>query len=444
MRRSALLLPILLAGAAPAAAQMLPDSTYVDGFRLANGLEVRLRHVPGSVGVAVAAAFRAGRGTDPAGREGQAELLAHLFYTAPTAEHPARTLESMPQLRPLGWGLQINPRLVVAAEIGAPDQLPGILHELGSRMRGVTIEDAALTTARAEMRRQFGERHFQRADLALHYRLRELGEGLTDAQMLARASGAALDKLTAREARQRIAQLYAPANAALVLAGDLDTEHLRRMIEAEFGPIPAGTPAAEPSLPPLSAATRRTTLPSLKTPAAGIAVFAPALEDSLHPAFFLGTLVIGAWFNDQWGKPPAPFSSRFQFSLYDEPELVRFYPPAGESPQQMSAEFAQRLDTFHETSTPMAVIDQFRASVGWVLGGPLPPVIRRRAASEGGPLGTLAITTAIRTLWKGDAFWGAYARRFFETPIAPSTFSNWMMDPSRQLVLLFEPPGGSR
>ncbi len=449
MRRSALLptlLLLLLGAASPAAAQMLPDSTYVEGWRLPNGLEVRLRHLPGAVGVAVSASFRAGRAADPAGREGQAELLAHLFFTAPTAEHPARTLSSMASLRPLGWGLQLNPRLAVFTEIGTVAQLPGLLHELGSRMRGVTLDDATLKAARAELRRTFGERHFERGDLALYYRLRELGEGVSDEALLAGASGAAIEKLTARDLKAQFERLYVPANAALVLVGDLQTDaDLRRMIEAEFGAIPAGTVLAEPEPRAMSAATRVTTLPSLQQPAGGLGVFAPALEDSLHPSFYLGMLVMGAWCNDHWGKPSAPLTTRFQYSLYDEPDLVRFYPPLSEpAAAAVTRVFGEAAETFRGTSTPMQVLDQFRASVGWVLGGPLPPSIRRRATVEGGPLGTLATTTAIRTLWRGDEFWGTYARRFFETPIAPSAFMGWVTDPRNQLVLVFRPPGGSR
>ncbi len=447
MRRSASILTFLLALATPATAQMLPDSTYVEGWTLSNGLEVRLRHVPGAVGVAVAASFRAGRAMDAVGSEGQAELMANLFYTAPTAEHPARTLEDMPRLRPLGWGIQINPRLVVLTEIGTHEQLPGILHELGSRMRGLTIDDARVKATAAALRRQLGERYLQRPELTLHYRLRELGEGVTDAQMLARASGASFDKLTSRDLKSQINRLYAPANAALVLVGDLADFELQRMIESEFGPLPAGIALAEPTDRPMVAASRVTTHPSVTRSTGGLAVFAPALEDSLHPSFFLGMLMMGAWCNDHWGKPDAPLTSRFHYSLYDEPDLVRFYPPLAPgttSAQSLADEFNVRAEIFSGTSTPMSSLDQFRASLGWILGGPLSPSIRRRAAVEGGPLGTIATTTAMRTLWRGDAFWGQYARRFFTTGIVPSTFHSMICAPENQVVLVLNPTGSGR
>jgi len=447
MLRPALTIALLLATFAPAVALDLPDSTSLDRWRLANGLELRTRHVPGAVGVAVAMSFRAGRGTDPAGREGQAEMLAQLFFTAPAGEHPARALADMPTLRPLGWGIQVDPRLVVLTEIGTQAQLPGILHELGSRMRGVTLDEATLKQARATLRRQFGESRLQRPDLALHHRLRELGEGITDEQLIARGTAAGLDKLTPREARALLDRLYVPANAALVLVGDLDGIEVRRMVESEFGATPPGQAAAEVTPSPLTASTRVTTLAAVSKSTGGLGVFAPALEDTLHPSFYLGMMLFGAWCNDHWGKPAPPFTSRFQYAIFEEPDLVRFYPPVApgtESAKTLVDEFNLRVELFAQVTITMAIMDRFRANASWMLGGPLTPVIRQRAATEGGALGTLATTTAVRTLWKGDAFWDEYLMRFMSTGIAPSTFYRSLIDPRHQVALLFNPPASRR
>ena len=56
------LLPLALAAlaAAPARALVLSASTVTDSWKLANGLEVRLRHVPPAAGVAIVVAYRAG------------------------------------------------------------------------------------------------------------------------------------------------------------------------------------------------------------------------------------------------------------------------------------------------------------------------------------------------------------------------------------------------
>ena len=48
---------------------MLPDSTTVRAWRLENGLEVRVRDVPGAASVAIAMAYRAGTSIEPISRE---------------------------------------------------------------------------------------------------------------------------------------------------------------------------------------------------------------------------------------------------------------------------------------------------------------------------------------------------------------------------------------
>ncbi|MBK7369815.1 MAG: insulinase family protein [Candidatus Eisenbacteria bacterium] len=130
-------LPLLLLFARPAAAGLLPDSTMFDGWKLANGLEVRARHVPGASGVAIVVAYRAGSSYEPPAREGMAQLLAELQFHAPAGDIPERSREEMASLRPLGWGVQVNERLATLTEIAAPDRFPGVLHQVATRMRGV-------------------------------------------------------------------------------------------------------------------------------------------------------------------------------------------------------------------------------------------------------------------------------------------------------------------
>lgn len=79
-------LGLALAPPGATAAVVLPDSTFVDGWRLDNGLEVRVRHIPGAAGVVITTAYRSGSLDDPAGREGLAELLSDLQYYSPAGQ----------------------------------------------------------------------------------------------------------------------------------------------------------------------------------------------------------------------------------------------------------------------------------------------------------------------------------------------------------------------
>ena len=115
---SSLLVLSALATAAPARAAVMKDSTITEAWRLANGLEVRVRTIPGAVGASVSLAYRAGALHVPAGHPGLAQLLAELQYTAAAGNVPERTRDELTSLRPAGWDLRVNDHVVVLTEVG--------------------------------------------------------------------------------------------------------------------------------------------------------------------------------------------------------------------------------------------------------------------------------------------------------------------------------------
>ena len=46
--------------------------------------------------------------------------------------------------------------------------------------------------------------------------------------------------------------------------------------------------------------------------------------DTLQPQFYMSLLVLGSQVKAQWGSPEPPLGSRFQYSLLDDPDVVRF------------------------------------------------------------------------------------------------------------------------
>src|SRR5690349_20720583 len=177
----------LLAGAA-AAAETRRDSTVADAWRLDNGLEVRTLHVPRAPGVSVTLAFRAGSGYDPADREGLSELLAELQFTSAAGDIPERTREEMASLRPLGWESRPGTRLVRFTEIATQAQLAGVLQQAAKRLAGVQVTDASLKAAIARVRRDAGNKLFSETSDALYWRVSMIARGLSDEQILRRAS----------------------------------------------------------------------------------------------------------------------------------------------------------------------------------------------------------------------------------------------------------------
>lgn len=436
------LLPVL-GPAFPAHADTLADSTESLRFHLANGLEVRTRSIPGAKAVAITVGYRAGSLYDPVGREGASDLLADLAFTAAAGDIPERTHAEMASLRPLGWTVRTNARMALLTEVAGTQQFPGVLRQVATRMRGVQVTDAALQTALADTRRDLGTRYFGAPDMALYYRSGDLARGMSDEALVRRASGKALEGIRAKEVSALLARLYVPGNAVLSLAGDLSGLDIRALVESEFGAIPGGSAAPEPAAPAFHSGVRAMPWPGLARPLGVLAVQSPALTDSLHPSFFLGTLVTAAGLPRTWGVPEPPLSSRFQYSIFDDAEIVRFYPPVrpgSARPQDLGEEFSFRLDELAAVTVTADQLDRVRLSIAWMLGAPLTPDIKQRTQAETGPLATIAMNTATRALWMGDAFWDDYLARFLSQRYGHNTFYHWMDQPDHQFQLLLTEP----
>ena len=440
MSRTFALLMLLLA--APAAAQVRPDSTVASAWRLDNGLEVRMLHVPHSPGVSVTLAFRAGSGYDPAGREGLSDLLAELQFTGAAGDVPERTREEMASLRPLGWESRPGTRLVRFTEIATRAQLPGVLQQVAARLAGVQVTDASVKTALARVRRDAGDKLFSETSDALYWRVGLIARGLSDEQILRRASLQGLEKLTAKDVQPLLRARFQPGNASLALAGDLSGVDVRALVTSLFGKIPGGPALPDTVHVVVHAGKRSQPWKSLSSPVGVIAVESPALTDSLHPAFYLGMLVTGPGVITTWGQPKAPLVSRFQYSLFDEPELVRFYPPLGPDaadPELLSGALYGQLVILGGQLADKTVLDGIRHSVGWLLGDAIPSEIMTRLKRDPGGLATISNGMATRALWMGDAFWADYLRRFQTLKIGHNYFYEWLSDKSHQTTLLFTP-----
>jgi hypothetical protein len=436
---------VLLAGQVRSAtAEAFSDSTVTDAWRLANGLEVRTRHVPGAGGVLVTIAYRAGSLYDPAGREGLAEVLAELQFTCAAGPAPARSRAAMDSLRSLGWGARVSPRMAVFTEVAAPGALAGLLGESAARMRGVTVTPASLAAAIASVRRDAGERALGRPDLGLYARVRDIATGTSDEAVITRAMGRALDAITVPEATALLREACVPANASLVLVGNLAGVDVHQLVEDAFGGIPAGTARLAPAEPVLVAGSRAAAWPGLEHALGSVGIFAPALDDSIHPAFLLASVFVGGYMREYAGPPKPPLSSRFQYSLFEEPDLVRVYPDVGPAETDPAALGRTMNDVFEQLGAQVIMsdaVDVVRHRVDWLLGGLMPLPLRTQSRQSPFVLEPLASAMASRALWRGDEFWARYRRSFETTRLMPAVFYRWMSDPRHQarLVLTVKP-----
>lgn len=434
--------------AAPAAADLpaasmtdtLADSTVVERWTLANGLRVTTRHVPRLQAVAVTLGYRIGTDRDPPQREGLAQLLGELGFTAPTADAPERNREDLESERPLGWSYPVTRRATLFTEIATPDQFPGVLKQVAGRMKGVQIAPDRLRAAIKSVQREMGEQFFGRVDLALRYQVREVGFEHSDERIFRRAAGKDIEGLTLKEVQEHLRKAYVPANAALSLVGDLSRLDVHRLVENLFASIPGGAPL--PPAPVVRLAPRSRTIARAGDPAGVIGVIAPDLGDSLHPSFYLNTLLLGAHCNIGWQIRGRAFEPRYQYALFDEPELVRFYPPLRKRVdlEALSERMAEAVEALHGSVVPRDTYEEVRSTAVWLLGGALTRGQLTRIRTETQLLHMLASSQAARTLGAGDEFWDDYRRRFEQQ--RAGTFSQWVAwftAPEQQVRLLFAP-----
>jgi len=439
----ALLAAFLLALAAlPARALTLADSTTAESWRLDNGLEVRTREIPRAPGIAVTFAFRAGYGYEPAGREGLADLLAELEFMGPAGGVPERTRAEMSNLRPLGWQSSVNQRIVRFTEIASPAQLPGVLQQFAARLAGVTVSDEFLKSTLQQVRRDAGMRLFGQPADVLYWRVGAIARGDTDEKILRRAGMPGLEKLSAREVAERLAGWYQPGNASLALAGDFGALDVHALVASLFAKIPGRAGMPDTVGVHLRGGTRVTQWKGLTAPVAVVATHGPALADSLHPGFLLSMLVTAAGVGQTWGVAQEPLRARFQYSVLDDPDLVRFYPPVAADATEASAASIRLGDDLAEFGGQMVtgpIFDAIRKSVRWLLGGELPNDVKRTFRSGAASMGTLTEGMAGRALFRGDAFWADYRQRFEKVSLGQNYFYDWITQPEHQAVLLLTP-----
>ena len=235
-RVSRLLVCALFLGAAlPARADVFDAET----FTLDNGLQVvvvtnRLAPV-----VTNMVWYRVGAADDPVGSSGIAHYLEHLMFLG-TEEHPEGELM---QIVARNGGVQnafTSWDYTAYHQAIAVDRLPLMLELEADRMRDLSVTDARALVERDVVMQE----RLERIDNDPSGRL---GEQMMAALYQHYPYGTPIigweqevANLNADVAREVLDRWYVPNNAIVVVAGDIDAETLRPMVEAAFGTIPAG------------------------------------------------------------------------------------------------------------------------------------------------------------------------------------------------------------
>lgn len=423
----------------------LADSTWVARWTLKNGLEVSVRHIPRGNAVAVIAAYRVGRNLDPPGQDGLAELLAEVLLTAQAGDIPERTRDEMADLRPRGWNLQVTPRFSLISELVPPERFPGLLRQMATRMRGVTVTDSVLTRARRIVGRDLAERYLGSPEMALIHQSRDIAAGVTDEDVIRRASGRTLQKVSAKEAAERLRRLYVPANATLAIAGNLEGVDLQSLVVSLFEDIPAGTALREAPAPPLKAASRTIVRPGIAQPLGVAAIIAPPLDDPMHPSFYFHSLFIGRFCDSRWGRPPEPLPGRFRYAIFADPTIAQIFPPVADGEtdaDQLGIAVQDAVEALSVTIVNPTEMEEVRVNHAWIFGGTLTPPFLTRIRQHTGTLHTLASTLAVRALWGSEEFWDGYLQRFMDPKSAGGErWADYFQHPDHVVRLLLTPAG---
>lgn len=261
-RRSVLLL--LLWGAVLAPPSTAQSPTANERLRLANGLEVVLHRLPAAPVVTVMTVYRVGSRDERPGRSGFAHLFEHLMQRASahvSAEDRAARLVAMgggasattgrDRTTYTMWGGAAALEQLVYLDAERMGQLlGGVTQELLDRERNVVMNERRERVDNAA----YGA-VWMVADSLLYtaghpYRRPPLG------------SMADLRAATLEDVREFHRTYYVPANASVVISGDIDLARTRRLVERWYGAVPAGAEPPRPTMP-VALAPPETTAPQL-------------------------------------------------------------------------------------------------------------------------------------------------------------------------------------
>jgi zinc protease len=214
-------------------------------FRLTNGLEVVLAPMPGAPTVTVMTLYRVGSANERPGRSGFAHLFEHLLFN--DTKHVTE-LQRTNLLLENGGGANAstNRDYTVFATWVSSDALELALYldaeRMGNLLGGVTEQSLALErgVVMNEHRERVGNVPYAAARQSLNELVfgRQHPYGRPTLGTIEDLSAATVDDVA-----QFYQEYYAPGNAMLVVAGDINVDSARHLVERWHGAVaPGGVP----------------------------------------------------------------------------------------------------------------------------------------------------------------------------------------------------------
>ena len=229
------LLALALVGAAAGAAHAEPEVAH---FTLWNGLEVVVVPDHRAPVVTHMIWYKVGAADETPGKSGLAHFLEHLMFKG-TAKHPVGEF-SQTVLKIGGNENAFTSTDYTGYFQRVPrDQLPKMMEFEADRMTGLILKDENVLPERDVVLEEYNMRVANNPEARLN-------EQIMAALYLNHPYGRPvigwrheIEKLDREDALAFYRRFYAPNNAILVVAGDVDVRDVRPMVEQTFGKVPA-------------------------------------------------------------------------------------------------------------------------------------------------------------------------------------------------------------
>jgi zinc protease len=243
--RSAAVVALLLAPviASDAARAQTVTSQPPTTFKLPNGLQVVVIEDHRTPVVTQMVWYKVGSADETPGKSGLAHFLEHLMFKG-TAKHPAGEFSQTVQRVGGSENAFTSTDYTGYYQRVTKDQLPRMMEFEADRMTGLVLKDENVLPERDVVLEEYNMRVANSPDA-------RLSEQIMAALYLNHPYGrpiigwhSEIEKLDREDALAFYKRFYAPNNATLVIAGDVDAQEIRPMVEKTFGVVPA-----QPSIP---------------------------------------------------------------------------------------------------------------------------------------------------------------------------------------------------
>jgi hypothetical protein len=235
--------------------------------------------------------YAVGERHDPPGQSGLAHVTEQVYSTAATGLVPPRAAFEYASLYPGRWWSETGDDYSVMARVFPNADLDDEITEAAARMLSLTVTQDDLDRERERVLLDIDNILAADPARAARTRAEELIQPSPNGgnQMGIPAQVAQLELASVVD---RLATLYKPANATLVLVGGFDPDDARATIEQFFGLVPAGQEAGEGAAWGLAGFGEVASV--IVTPRAGgepgvstasVGYLAPPPDDPTYPAF---------------------------------------------------------------------------------------------------------------------------------------------------------------